>query len=152
MILPIKGELKQMKIDYILFDYSNMIDILKIHTDKSVAKYINISHDYIKYVTRSDNVKYYGLYMNDILVGGLQIDFVDKQINIAIMIIQNFQKKGIATSVLKDLKNNALCLPYKKIRGSIESKNEVSIRLFGHSGFNLVDSKDNLNIYEHVLD
>jgi len=141
-----------MKIDYILFDHSDAIDMLKIHTDKSVANYINISPNYIKYVTKSDNVKYYGLFMNDMLVGGLQIDFVDKQIDIAIMIIQNFQKKGIASSVLMDLKDNVLSLQYKKISASIESKNKVSISLFEHIGFNLVDSKDNLNIYEFNLD
>lgn len=141
-----------MKIDYLVFDYSNAIDILKIHADSSIAEYINISSDYIKYVTESNDVKYFGLYMNGILVGGLQIDFVDDQINIAIMIIQNFQKKGIATSVLRDLKDNTLNLQYKKINVSIESKNKISILLFEHNGFTLVDSKDNLNIYEYNLD
>ncbi len=140
------------KIDYILFDHSNAIDILKIHTDSTIAEYINISSNYIRYVTESNDVKYFGLYMNGILVGGLQVDFVDDQINIAIMIIQNFQKMGIATSVLTDLKDNTLNLPYKKINVSIESKNKVSLLLFEHNGFTLVDSKDNLNIYEYNLD
>lgn len=90
--------------------------------------------------------------MNGILVGGLQIDFVDDQINIAIMIIRKFQKKGIASSVLRDLKVNTLNLQYKKINASIESKNKVSILLFEQNGFTLVDSKDNLNIYEYNLD
>jgi len=140
-----------MKIDYILFDYTNAIDIMKIHTDKSIAKYINISSDYIKYVTKSNHVKYYGLYMNGILVGGLQVDFFDNQINIAIMIMQNFKKKGIATLVLNDLKNNTLNLRYRKINASIDSNNIESILLFGHNEFTLVDSKDNLNIYEYNL-
>jgi len=141
-----------MKIDYLVFDHSNAIDIMKIHTDSSIAEYINISSDYIRYVTENNDVKYFGIYMSGILVGGLQIDFVDDQINISIMIIHNFQKKGIATSVLRDLKDNTLNLPYKKINASIESKNIGSILLFEHNEFTLVDSKDNLNIYEYNLD
>lgn len=67
-----------------------------------------------------------------------------------ILIFPEFQKSGLGTKVINDIKKDIFNLSFKKIEVSIDENNSPSLRLFENAGFKFVSQEDELKNYEYL--
>ena len=120
-----------------------------IHSKPEIKKYISTSDNYFNYVTTTENVFFYKVYQDKTLVGTIHLEKNDIIIYMDILIFPEFQKAGLGTKVIGDIKNDIFNLDFKKIEVFIDESNIPSLRLFGKSGFKFVSQKDGLKKYEY---
>ena len=65
-------------------------------------------------------------------------------------VFPEFQKQGIATTILKDIQTGKLELGFDKIQVSIDEKNIASIKLFESAEFVCVGKDEELWEYEYT--
>lgn len=116
--------------------------LLSIYRLPEISRYININEaNYWHYVTSNENVFYYKVYDGDCLVATTHCELSDKTLFMDIIVIPEYQKRGIATGVLRDIQNGLLPLEFERIEVAIEESNIASIRLFEKMNF-VMASKD----------
>ena len=125
--------------------------IKEIHLKPEIKKYISISDNYFSYVTNTENVYFYKVYMDKALVGTIHLEKHDNILYMDILIFPEFQNSGLGTKVIIDVKNDIFNLDFKKIEVSIVESNIPSLRLFEKLSFNLVSQEDELKIYEYQM-
>ena len=123
--------------------------IKNIHNIQEIKKYININDNYFNYVTTTENVFFYKVYKKRNLIGTIHLEKNDNIIYMDILIFPEFQKSGLATKVINDIKNDIFNLSFKKIKVSIDENNIPSLRLFEKSGFKFISQEDELKNYEY---
>ena len=105
--------------------------ILSVYKQPSVSQFISIDEEnYWKYITSTDNVYFYKIYKNDILVATIHLELVDRVLYMSVVVFPEHQKQGIATTILKDIQAGKFELDFDKIQVSIDEKNTASIKLF----------------------
>ena len=109
-----------------------------------VSRYISISDNYFFYVTNTPNVLFYKVYNNGNLIGTIHLEKHEKLLYMDILIFPQFQRKGFATKVIKDIQNDIFKLDYKKIAISIDELNSASLKLFENAGFTRTSKDDEL--------
>ena len=124
--------------------------INEIHSKPEIKKYINIGDNYFNYVTTTENVFFYKVYKERNLVGTIHLEKNDNIIYMDILIFPEFQKSGLGTKVINDIKNDIFNLSFKKIEVSIDENNIPSLRLFEKVGFKFVSQEDELKNYEYL--
>jgi ribosomal protein S18 acetylase RimI-like enzyme len=67
-----------------------------------------------------------------------------------IIVFPEYQKKGIATKILKDIQNGKLGIDFDKIQVSIDEKNITSIKLFENAGFVCIAKDEELLDYLYI--
>ena len=67
------------------------------------------------------------------------------------MVIPDYQRKGIASTILSDILSNKLHLDFDKIEVSIDEQNTASIKLFEKMNFKFVSKEDELLSYTYSL-
>ena len=117
-----------------------------------VSKFIRIDEsNYWNYVTQTENVFYYKVFLNNELVASTHCEISNKTLYMDIMVIPQHQRKGIATSILSDIMSGKLQLDFDKIEVSIDEQNIASIKLFEKMNFKFVSKEDELLNYTYSL-
>lgn len=122
---------------------NDLIDLMRIHSSSSVAKYISISDSYFEYVTNSEDVAYYKIFANDMLVGGIHCEINNGTMYLSICIDELYRRRGIAETAIKKL---LLMLPndIEDVEVNIENTNTPSLSLFKKIGFAIIGKEDEL--------
>lgn len=124
--------------------------INEMHQKPEIKKYISISDNYFNYVTTTENVFFYKVYKERNLVGTIHLEKNDNIIYMDILIFPEFQKAGLGTKVISDIKNDIFNLNIKKIEVSIDESNIPSLKLFEKSSFKFVSQDNELKNYEYL--
>ena len=119
-------------------------EISQIYQMPTVSRFLSISDNYFHYVTSTENVYFYKVYENEKMVGTIHLEKYDYLLYMDILIFPEFQRRGLATKVIKDIQNDIFKLNYKKIEISIDESNTASIKLFKNGGFKFVSKEDEL--------
>ena len=109
-----------------------------------VSRYLSISDNYFCYVANTSNVYFYKVYNKGQLIGTIHLENHDNLLHMDILIFPEYQRKGFATEVIKDIQNDFFKLNYKKIEISIDEANSASIKLFKNAGFVRTSRDDEL--------
>lgn len=113
-----------------------------------ISRYISVDKaNFWRYVTSTKNVFCYKVYDEDALVGAIQLELSGGVLYMDIMVIPEFQRQGIGTSVIRDIQNGVLPLSFERIEISIDESNIASIRLFEKMGFRFISKSDVLLKY-----
>ena len=67
----------------------------------------------------------------------------------SVVVFPEYQKQGIATTILKDIQTRKIGLDFDKIQVSIDEKNIASLKLFESVGFICVNKDEELLEYEY---
>ena len=124
--------------------------ILSAYKQPSISQFISIDEEnYWKYITSSDNVYFYKIYKDDILVSTIHLESDNRVLYMSVVVFPEFQKQGIATTILKDIQAGKFELDFDKIQVSIDEKNTASIKLFESAEFVCVGKDAELLEYEY---
>ena len=125
--------------------------ILSVYKQPSISQFISIDEEnYWKYITSTDNVYFYKIYKDDILVSTIHLESDNRVLYMSVVVFPEFQKQGIATTILKDIQTGNLELGFDKIQVSIDEKNIASIKLFESAEFVCVGKDEELWEYEYT--
>ena len=124
--------------------------ILSVYKQPSISQFISIDEEnYWKYITDTDNVYFYKIYKDDILVSTIHLELDNCVLYMSVVVFPEHQKQGIATTILKDIQAGKLELDFDKIQVSIDEKNTASINLFESAKFVCVGKDTELLEYEY---
>ena len=125
--------------------------ILSVYKQPSISQFISIDEEnYWKYITSTDNLYFYKIYKDDILVSTIHLESDNRVLYMSVVVFPEFQKQGIATTILKDIQTGKLELGFDKIQVSIDEKNIASIKLFESAEFVCVGKDEELWEYEYT--
>ena len=131
-------------------DDEDIPTILSVYRQPSISRFISIDEEnYWKYITSTDNVCFYKIYKDDILLATIHLELVDRVLYMSVVVFPEHQKQGIATTILKDIQAGKLELDIDKIQVSIDEKNTPSIKLFENAEFVCVGKDAELLEYEY---
>ena len=124
--------------------------ILSVYKQPLISQFISIDEEnYWKYITDTDNVYFYKIYKDDILVSTIHLELDNCVLYMSVVVFPEHQKQGIATTILKDIQAGKLELDFDKIQVSIDEKNTASINLFESAKFVCVGKDTELLEYEY---
>lgn len=124
--------------------------ILSVYKQPLISQFISIDEEnYWKYITDTDNVYFYKIYKDDILVSTIHLELDNCVLYMSVVVFPEHQKQGIATTILKDIQAGKLELNFDKIQVSIDEKNTASINLFESAKFICVGKDTELLEYEY---
>ena len=110
--------------------------LLEIHSLPEIQCFIDINiKKYFKYVVKSENVFYYKIYDEDILVGSVHCELVGKTMYLSLLIFPEYQNNGYGTKTLEDIISKKFPLDFETIEVSINNDNFPSLHLFEKVGF-----------------
>ena len=125
--------------------------ILSAYKQPAISQFISIDEEnYWKYITSTENVYFYKIYKDDILVSTIHLEYDNRILYMSVVVFPEFQKRGIATTILKDIQAGKLELDFDKIQVSIDEKNTTSIKLFESAEFVCVCKDEELWEYEYT--
>ena len=117
-----------------------------------ISRYISIDEqNYWKYVTTSENVHFFKVYEKNVLVATAHLELAEEILYMDVMVIPEYQGKGIATIVLDDIQSGNLISGFDRIEVAIDENNVASIRLFEKMGFDFVSKEDELLNYVYEV-
>ena len=120
----------------------------KILNLPEISRFINVDkNNYWTYVTNTENVFYFKVSENDVLVAATHLEISNRTLYMDIMVIPNYQRKGVATTILNDIQSGTLLLDFDKIEVSIDKSNAASIKLFEKMNFKFVSAENELLNY-----
>ncbi len=132
------------------FDDEDIPIILSVYKQPLVSQFISIDEEnYWRYITTTDNVYFYKIYNNDILVATIHLELANYVLYMSAVVFPEHQKQGIATTMLKDIQAGKLGLDFDIIQVSIDEKNIASIKLFESVGFVCVGKDEELLEYAY---
>ena len=124
--------------------------ILSVYRQPSISRFISIDEEnYWKYITSTDNVYFYKIYKDDILLATVHLELVDCVLYMSVVVFPEYQKQGIATTILTDIQAGKIGLDFDKIRVYIDEKNIASLKLFESAGFVCTGKDEELLEYEY---
>lgn len=117
----------------------------------AISRFFSIDEaNYWQYVTAKDNARFYKIFENDCLAATIHLELENRVLYMGIVVFPEYQKKGIATKVLKDIQENELLSGFDKIHVSIDEENAASRKLFKNAGFVCVGKDEELWEYEYI--
>ena len=127
--------------------------VLSVYKLPSVAQYISIDEtNYWKYVTSTENVWFYKIFEDDCFVATIHLELNECVLHMDVVVFPEYQKRGIATKILRDIQNLKLGIEFTKIQVSVDESNSASIRLFENAGFVCIGKEEELWAYEYIGD
>ena len=125
-------------------------ELLRIHQEPSVSRFISISDNYFNYVTETEDVCYYKIITNERLAGGLHSEIHSETVYLSICVDEKYRRLGIAE---KSLKIFFSIMPsyIKTIEASIEETNIPSVLLFQKLGFQVSEQDNELITYRKFV-
>ena len=124
--------------------------IQAIHRLPQISRFIGISDNYFAYVIENSNVYFYKVFSDDILVGTAHLEICDSTLYIGIVVVPQYQNKGIGTNILRKIQGGSLPITFDRIEVSIDENNTASKRLFEKMGFVFVSKEDELENYLYI--
>ncbi len=79
----------------------------------------------------------------------IHLESDNRVLYMSVVVFPEFQKQGIATTILKDIQAGKTGLDFDKIQVSVDEKNTASLKLFESAGFICVDKDEELLEYEY---
>ena len=102
------------------FDDEDIPTILRVYKQPSISQFISIDEEsYWKYITSTDNVYFYKIYKDGVLVATIQLEVDNRVVYMSVVVFPEHQKQGIATTILKDIQAGKFELDFDKIQGSL---------------------------------
>ena len=125
-------------------------ELIRIHQEPSVSRFISISDNYFNYVTETEDVCYYKIITNERLAGGLHSEIHSETVYLSICVDEKYRRLGIAE---KSLKIFFSIMPsyIKTIEASIEETNIPSVLLFQKLGFQVSEQDNELITYRKFV-
>ena len=124
--------------------------ILSAYKQPQISQFISIDEEnYWKYITSSENVYFYKIDKDDIMASTIHLELDNRVLYMSVVVFPEFQKQGIATTILKDIQAGKTGLDFDKIQVSVDEKNTASLKLFESAGFICVDKDEELLEYEY---
>ena len=129
---------------------SDLDELIRIHQEPSVSRFLSTSDNYFKYVTGTESVDYYKIIVDGILVGGIHSEIDSNTVSLSICVDEKHRCLGIAE---KSLQKFFSLLPsaVKTIEVFIEETNIPSILLFQKLGFQTSEKEQELIKYCKLL-
>ena len=129
---------------------SDLDELIRIHQESSVSRFLSTSDNYFKYVTGTEGVDYYKIIVDGILVGGIHSEIDSNTVSLSICVDEKYRCLGIAE---KSLQKFFSLLPsaVKTIEVYIEETNIPSILLFQKLGFQTSEKEQELIKYCKLL-
>lgn len=124
----------------------DLAELVRIHNEPSVSKYISISDHYFEYVVDAKDVVYYKIIADGIIVGGVHCEQSGDLVYLSICIDAEHRRRGIAENALRQLFTK-LRTYTNTVEISIEDTNDPSIQLFKKLCFIEVGREDELITY-----
>lgn len=132
------------------FDDKDIPAILSVYMQPTISQFISIDKvNYWIYVTSTDDVYFYKVYKDNILVGTIHLELADGILYLFVIVFPEYQRQGYATVILKDIQVGKLGLNFNKIEVSIDEKNIASLNLFESVGFVCTGKDEELFVYEY---
>ncbi|MBR2613051.1 MAG: GNAT family N-acetyltransferase [Clostridia bacterium] len=126
-------------------DISCLDEILNL---PEISRFINVDkNNYWTYVTNTENVFYFKVFENDVLVAATHLEILNETMYMDVMVIPMYQRKGIATKIIKDIQSGNIPFDFGKIEVSIDKSNIASIKLFEKMNFKFVSAENELLNY-----
>ena len=126
-------------------DISYLDEILNL---PEISRFINVDKNkYWTYVTNTENVFYFKVFENDVLVAATHLEILNETMYMDVMVIPMYQRKGIATKIIKDIQSGHIPFDFGKIEVSIDKSNTASIKLFEKMNFKFVSAENELLNY-----
>ena len=122
----------------------------ELHNLPEIKKFISISDNYFEYVTTTENVWYYKIIQENMVIGAVHLEKYDDVMYLSIWIHPEFQQKGYAKEALSYIEQN-LCKGIHFIHVSIEEDNAASLRLFERAGYTFIGSDEELRDYKKEI-
>ena len=127
--------------------------ILSAYKTPSVAPFISINEaNYWEYVTNTENVWFYKICEDGCIVATIHLELNKRVLYMDVVVFPEYQKRGIAKKILRDIQNGKLGIDFAKIQVSIDERNNASIRLFENAGFSCVGKDEELLEYAYIKD
>ena len=118
-----------------------------------ISRFLSIDDDqYWNYVTSSENVCYYKAYDGETLVGAVHLETDEKTLNMDIMVMPDYQRRGMGTKILGDILGGKFPISFDTVEVSVDERNAASIRLFEKMGFLRVSQEDELINYRYFAE
>ncbi len=114
---------------------SDIIALESAYRTPDTAGFLSISDGYFDYVTSTDNVHFYKVYMSDVLVGALHLETAGEMLFMSILVFSEYRGKGIGKEALRNIQIDSFGLGFERIEVSVDEKNTASLRLFEGAGF-----------------
>lgn len=131
------------------FDDEDIPTILSAYKQPTISQFISIDEEnYWKYITNTDNVYFYKVYKDNILVATTHLELACGVLYMSVVVFPEYQKLGIATTILNDIHVGKLGLDFHTIHVSIAENNIASRKLFESSGFVCKGKAEELLEYE----
>ena len=125
-------------------------ELIRIHDEPSIARYISISDNYFNYLTETKGIIYYKIMNEGILIGGIHSEVHDETIYISVCVDEKYRRLGIAEKAV-NVFVSMVPSSVKTIEVSIEETNVPSVCLFQKLGFQLAGQEDELITYRKLL-
>lgn len=111
-------------------------ELLHIHLLPEISRFVSINEKkYFRYVVKSENVFYYKIFDNDILIGSVHCELSKKTMYLSLLVFPEFQGKGYGTKIIEQITNGILPLDFENIEVSINNDNPSSLHIFEKVGF-----------------
>ena len=132
-------------------DDEDIPHIVFVYRLPSVSRFISIDEtNYWTYVTTTDNVYFYKVFEDDVLIATTHLELIDRTLYMDVVVFPEFQKRGIATNIVNDIQAGKLGADFDKIAVSIDAHNIASLQLFENAGFICVAKDGELLEYEYT--
>ena len=128
-------------------DDADIAQILAVYDLPEIARYIAIGEQYFDYVTGNENVYFFKIYDENVLIGTVHPETQDDTLFLSVVVFPHFQNMGYGTQILTDIQKDVFGLGFQRIKVSIDRANIASIRLFEKVGFAFVSQEDELKNY-----
>ena len=126
-------------------------DLTSLYRLPEVSKFIHIDEEhYWDYVASSENVFYYKVYRDELLVAAIHCELSERVLYMDIVFFPVWQRKGIGGKILRDIQSGTVVEGFDRIVVSIDESNSASIRLFEKMSF-LPGNKDG-ELIEYVFE
>ena len=126
-------------------DIPYLVEIINL---PEISRFISIDkNNYWTYVTKAENVFYFKVFENNVLVAATHCEILNQILYMDIMVIPTYQNKGIATKIIEDIQSGKLPFAFGKIEVSIDKSNTASIRVFEKMNFKFVSAESELLNY-----
>ena len=125
-------------------------DLSSLYRMPEISRFIHIDEEhYWEYVAGSENVFYYKVYRDELLVAAIHCELSDGTLYMDIAVFPDYQRQGIGSQILQDIQDGLVLDGFRRIEVSIEESNAASRRLFEKMGFVLTSKEDDLILYTY---
>lgn len=124
----------------------DLAELVRIHSEPSISRYISISENYFEYVIDAKDVVYYKIIADGKIVGGIHCEQSGDLLYLSICIDVEHRRLGIAENALSQLLVK-LRTNTDTVEISIDDTNYPSIQLFKKLGFIEIGKEDELITY-----